>query len=138
MNMTEEQLEQLGLVEITFGKSDDFLKIKETLTRIGIPNLEKDSLSQTCHILHKRGKYYIAHFLQLFVLDGKRTSFDVEDRARLNYIVKMLEKWELISVVDKAALESLVYIGKPNIYVVPYRDKHKWKLIQKYTIGQGN
>ena len=123
------------LVEEHIKKPDDFLKIKETLTRIGISDSSGKSLSQSCHILHKRGKYYIVHFLQMFMLDGKRSSFSNEDRGRLNYIVAMIEKWGLVEVVNPSMILTPVLVGKSNIKVIPHKEKDKWILVSKYSIG---
>ena len=123
------------LVEVRLRDDDDFLKVKETLTRIGIPDHANSSLTQSCHILHKRGKYYIVHFLQMFMLDGKHSTFSLEDKARLNYIVSLLLKWNLIEVVDPKQIESPILVGKVNIKVIPYKEKSKWTLQQKYTLG---
>ena len=123
------------LVEVRLRDDDDFLKVKETLTRIGIPDHTNSSLTQSCHILHKRGKYYIVHFLQMFMLDGKHSTFSLEDKARLNYIVSLLLKWNLIEVVDPKQIESPILVGKVNIKVIPYKEKSKWTLHQKYTLG---
>ena len=123
------------LVEVRLLNDDDFLKVKETLTRIGIPDHANSSLTQSCHILHKRGKYYIVHFLQMFMLDGKHSTFSLEDKARLNYIVSLLLKWNLIEVVDPKQIESPILVGKVNIKVIPYKEKSKWALQQKYTLG---
>ena len=91
-----------NLVEIELPNEESFLKIKETLTRIGIASKKDQKLYQSCHILHKQGKYYIVHFKELFMLDGKQTNFDIEDQGRRNTIVNLLQQWELIKVVDKA------------------------------------
>ena len=96
-----------NLVEITFPEKDDFLKIRETLSRIGVASRKDKELFQSCHILHKRGKYYITHFKELFKLDGKPTSIDEGDIGRRNTIVNLLEQWKLVSVVDKSMIEEI-------------------------------
>lgn len=120
-------------VEVSLKEPSDFLKIKETLTRIGIKSKGTNTLSQTCHILHKAGKYYIVHFKQMFMLDDKQTNFSDDDIARLNYIVTLLQRWGLITVVSswfKPSNGSGVMVK-----IVPWRDKQNWTLVQKYSIG---
>ena len=124
------------LVEIRLKSPEDFLKIKETLTRVGISDYTGKTLSQSCHILHKRGKYYIVHFLQMFMMDGKRDSFPNEDKARLNYIVDLLVKWNLVELVDPTSILTPIIVGKANITIVPHKEKSEWTLVQKYTIGK--
>lgn len=128
-----------SLVEVTFEKPDDFLKIKETLTRVGIAGKSKNGeprpLYQSCHILQKRGKFYIVHFKELFALDGKLTDFTELDLARRNTIVKMLEGWGLVKVVKPEKIKSPV-IDYYFIKVIPYKEKENWNLIAKYTIGK--
>lgn len=127
----------IPLVEVKLKKPDFFNVIVETLTRIGIRGRSesgKPALFQTCHILHKQGKYYIVHFKQMYALDGRYSSFDREDHARLNYIVKLLQSWSLIDVVKPEQVET----PKPEmfgLYVIKYEDKSKWTLLPKYTIG---
>lgn len=122
-------------IEVTLKNEEDFLKVKETLTRIGIASRKDNTLYQSCHILHKKGKYYLVHFKELFLLDGKQSNFTEEDRQRRNTIAFLLEDWELISLVnpdpilnDRAKMSS--------IKVLPYKEKHLWKLESKYTIGK--
>ena len=120
-------------VEVSLKEPSDFLKIKETLTRIGIKSKGTNTLSQTCHILHKAGKYYIVHFKQMFMLDNKQTNFSDDDVARLNYIVTLLQHWGLITVVSswfKPSNDRDVMVK-----IVPWRDKQNWTLVQKYSIG---
>ena len=120
-------------VEVSLKEPSDFLKIKETLTRIGIKSKGTNTLSQTCHILHKAGKYYIVHFKQMFMLDNKQTNFSGDDIARLNYIVTLLQQWGLITVVSswfKPSNDRAVMVK-----IVPWRDKQNWTLVQKYSIG---
>jgi len=124
-----------NLVEIELPNEESFLKIKETLTRIGIASKKDQKLYQSCHILHKQGKYYIVHFKELFMLDGKQTNFDVEDQGRRNTIVNLLQQWELIKVVDKAKVES-PSAPLSQIKILPYKDKDAWELVAKYSIGR--
>ncbi|MBA94887.1 MAG: translation repressor protein [Rickettsiales bacterium] len=131
--MEEETIVQ-GFVEIKLRKSEDFLKIKETLTRIGIPSIKERKLYQSCHILHKRGKYYIVHFKELFKLDGKNTEIEEEDIQRRNLICSLLEEWELVELVDKNKIEDKLHIKK--IKIIPFSKKSEWELIAKYNIGK--
>ena len=123
-----------NLVEITFPEKDDFLKIRETLTRIGVASRREKELFQSCHILHKRGKYYIVHFKELFKLDGKPSTIDETDIGRRNSIVTLLEQWKLLSVVDKDKIkEPLTPLSQ--IKIIPFKQKSEWKLTSKYSIG---
>ena len=123
------------LLEITLSKDDDFLKVKETLTRIGVSSRKEKKLYQSCHILHKRGKYYIVHFKELFALDGLPTNLSDEDIGRRNTIANLLEEWELLEVVDQEQSEDpLTPINK--IKILPYREKGDWELCPKYHIGK--
>lgn len=132
MNEIESQV--ADLVEITFEKEDDFLKIRETLSRIGVASRKEQELYQSCHILHKRGRYYIVHFKELFKLDGKPTNIDENDIARRNTIVNLLEQWSLVKVVDSS---KIVEPKAPlsQIKIIPYKEKNQWNLITKYSIG---
>lgn len=124
-------------VEVRLPSPDDFLKVKETLTRIGIASRKDRKLYQSCHILHKQGKYYIVHFKELFLLDGKtqQTVFDDTDRARRNTIANMLSEWGLIELVD--ASRSVAPVIPPNqVTVLPFREKDDWLLVAKYEIGK--
>lgn len=131
-----------SLLEITLPDDDAFLKIRETLTRIGLRSrVHKDgkpTLYQSCHILHKRGKFYITHFKELFKLDGKESNFSDEDLMRRNTIAKLLENWELLSIVGDAepsmAIDKALENGK--IILLPYREKENWNLEPKYNIGK--
>ena len=122
------------LIEITFPEKDDFLKIRETLSRIGVASRKEKELFQSCHILHKKGKYYIVHFKELFKLDGKPTNFDESDIARRNTIIDLLRQWNLVSIV---ITNSIAEPRAPlsQIKVIPYKEKNEWKLTQKYSIG---
>ncbi len=125
-------------IEVTLPTPDDFLKVKETLTRIGVAS-RKDppTLYQSCHILHKQGKYYIIHFKELFLLDGKasQTQFEDSDRARRNSIANMLAAWGLVVLVDPARSASLVSPAG-SVTVLPFREKSGWTLVPKYEIGK--
>ena len=126
-----------GLVEVTFPEKDDFLKIRETLSRIGVASRKDKELFQSCHILHKRGKYYITHFKELFKLDGKPSNLDESDIARRNTIVSLLEQWKLVSVVNKTQIED-PKAPLRQIKIIPFREKSEWKLTTKYSIGSQN
>jgi len=120
-------------VEVTLPSDDAFLKVKETLTRIGISSKKSNTLFQSCHILHKQGKYYIVHFKELFMLDGKTTNFEAEDVTRRNTIVKLLSEWGLVTVKDASILEGTSNLS--NIKIIPYKQKNEWELVPKYNIG---
>ena len=123
------------LLEVELEHEDDFLKVKETLTRIGISSRKEKKLYQSCHILHKRGKYYIVHFKELFALDGLPTNIDDNDIARRNTIAKLLEEWELVTRVDlENCEEPMASLGQ--IKILPFRDKDEWELCPKYHIGK--
>lgn len=121
------------LLEIQFENDNDFLKIKETLTRIGIASNKDKTLYQSTHILHKRGKYYIVHFKELFALDGKNTNIEVGDIERRNAIASLLVEWNLLTVVNIEQLEPMGHIGQ--FKVISFKDKRNWELVPKYTIG---
>lgn len=134
--MEEDKLVQ-ELVEITFPEKDDFLKIRETLSRIGVASRKDKELFQSCHILHKKGKYYIVHFKELFKLDGKQTNFDESDMGRRNTIIDLLKQWNLISVLKESQIiEPRAPLSQ--IKVIPFKEKTEWKLTQKYSIGSNN
>ena len=122
------------LVEVTFPERDDFLKIRETLSRIGVASRREQELFQSCHILHKRGKYYITHFKELFKLDGKPTNIDESDIGRRTTIVGLLEQWNLVSVVNKSQIEE-PKAPLSQIKIIPFKEKNDWKLTTKYSIG---
>jgi hypothetical protein len=124
-----------SLVEVTLPSDDSFLKVKETLTRIGVASRKDKKLYQSCHILHKQGKYYITHFKELFMLDGKVNNFDDEDKARRNAIINLLEEWNLIKVVNHTQIEDPV-APLSQIKVLPYKEKNDWELVPKYSIGK--
>lgn len=124
-----------SLVEVRIAEEEDFLKIKETLTRIGVASRKDQKLYQSCHILHKQGKYYIVHFKELFALDGKPTDFTSEDKGRRNTIITLLEEWELVRVVDREKVEE-VKAPMSQIKIISHKDKHNWILEAKYNIGR--
>ena len=123
-----------GMLEIEpKGGDDGFRKIKETLTRMGVPNREHNVLNQSAHILHRRGQYYICHFKELFALDGLRTDFDDSDKARRNRIAQMLEDWGLIEVLKKDQMQPMAHPSA--VKVIRHSEKDQWTLQPKYTIG---
>jgi len=122
-------------IEVRLPTEDSFLKIKETLTRIGISSRKEKKLYQSCHILHKKGRYSILHFKELFILDGKHNTFTEEDQARRNTIVNLLEEWELLEIVDKEKTKEPV-AGLNQIKIISYKDKSDWELAVKYNIGK--
>lgn len=121
------------MVEINLREPDDFLKVRETLTRIGVASRKEKKLYQSCHILHKQGKYYIVHFKELFALDGKYANITVNDVQRRNRIIKLLVDWGLVELLEE---EKIIDIAPLNqIKVIAYREKNEWTLEQKYNIG---
>lgn len=127
------QVEQL--VEVKLPTEDSFLKVKETLTRIGVASRKDKKLYQSCHILHKQGKYYIVHFKELFMLDGKNNDFGEEDIGRRNTICNLLAEWGLISVVSPDKVKEPV-APLSQVKILPYREKNEWELVPKYSIGK--
>ena len=123
-----------AMVEVKLDEPDDFLKVRETLTRIGIASRKEKTLFQSCHILHKQGKYYIVHFKELFALDGKTTNFTENDQARRNSIANLLAEWELISLVepDKSAEPTFPL---SQLKILSFKEKDEWDLTPKYNIG---
>jgi hypothetical protein len=124
-----------NLLEVTLNKEDDFLKIRETLSRIGVASKKENTLYQSCHILHKRGKYYIVHFKELFALDGKPTNFSESDQQRRNTIATLLEDWNLLEVVNENFIDENIEINLKQIKVLSFKEKSKWNLETKYNIG---
>ena len=118
-------------VEVKLKEENDFLKTKETLTRIGIASKRTNTLYQSCHILHKQGRYFIVHFKELFSLDGKPTDITQEDLDRRNIIAKLLEQWELVELIDPIDIK----INMSNLKIVSHKDKTNWTLESKYSIG---
>ena len=123
-----------NMLEISFKENDDFLKIRETLTRIGVASRKNKTLYQSCHILHKRGKYYLVHFKELFALDGKESSITENDLARRNAIARLLEEWDLLSILDEEQA-STPLAPMSQIKVLPHKEKPEWNLVAKYNIG---
>jgi hypothetical protein len=122
-------------VEVTLPNPDNFLKVRETLSRIGVASKKDKTLYQSCHILHKQGRYYIVHFKQLFLLDGKQSDFVEDDRARLNTIANLLSEWELVSLVDEN--KSAVPVAPlSQIKIISHKEKIDWNLVAKYNIGK--
>ena len=122
------------LIEVELDQPDDFLKVKETLTRIGVASRKENKLFQSCHILHKQGKYYIVHFKELFALDGKPTNFSENDVARRNTISNLLQEWELVKLVDSNNTDDVAPMNQ--IKIISYSEKDEWELIPKYNIGK--
>jgi hypothetical protein len=121
-------------IEIELPDSESFLKVKETLTRIGIASRKEKKLHQSCHILHKQGKYAILHFKELFILDGKENNITEEDYGRRNTIVNLLEEWNLIKVVDQSKTQDPI-TPLSQIKIISYKEKNDWELSSKYQIG---
>lgn len=123
------------LLEVKLGEEDDFLKVRETLTRIGVASRKDKTLYQSCHILHKQGKFYIVHFKEMFALDGKHSNFSEEDRGRRNTIAKLLEDWGLIKIVEPNRF-SQPKATMNQIKILPHKEKDEWTLVTKYAIGK--
>jgi len=122
------------MIECTIDEPDDFLKIRETLTRIGVASRKDKTLFQSCHILHKQGRYYIVHFKELFALDGKPTNFSENDQARRNTIANLLAEWSLIKLVDSNRTSELT-VPLNQLKILAYKEKDEWELTAKYNIG---
>lgn len=122
------------LVWVELKQDEDFLKIKETLTRIGVASKKDKKLYQSCHILHKQGKYAIVHFKELFALDGKPNNFSDEDRERRNTIAALLEEWNLLKIVNPEIVKNQAPLNQ--IKIVSFKEKSDWELISKYSIGK--
>lgn len=123
------------LVEVTLPDPDNFLKVRETLSRIGVASKKDKTLYQSCHILHKQGRYYIVHFKQLFLLDGKQSDFTDDDKGRLNTIANLLHEWELVGLVDKSKSANPV-APLSQIKIISHKEKNEWNLVAKYNIGK--
>lgn len=123
------------MVEVRLRTREDFLKIKETLTRIGVASKKDKSLFQSCHILHKQGRYFIVHFKELFALDGKETNFSGEDRARRNTIANLLAEWQLLDLVEPEVSATDV-ASMSQIKIISHHEKGDWILVPKYSIGK--
>ena len=123
-----------NMLEVTIKQPDDFLKVRETLTRIGVASRKDKTLFQSCHILHKQGKYFIVHFKELFALDGKHSNLTTNDVQRRNRITKLLSDWGLVVMVDENRIEDIAPLNQ--IKVISFRDKKEWILESKYNIGK--
>ena len=123
-----------SMVEVSLREPDDFLKVRETLTRIGVASRKEKKLYQSCHILHKQGKYYIVHFKELFALDGKKANLSLNDVQRRNRIVQLLGDWGLVSIKSKERIADVAPLSQ--IKVLPYKEKGDWTLESKYNIGK--
>ena len=122
-----------SMLEITLNEPDDFLKVRETLTRIGVASRKDKKLFQSCHILHKQGRYFIVHFKELFLLDGKKSNLEENDLARRNTIAQLMSDWGLISIESVSSVEPLAPMRQ--IKIIPYKEKNNWELCPKYNIG---
>ena len=122
------------MVEVFLSEPDDFLKVRETLTRIGVASRKEKKLYQSCHILHKQGKYYIVHFKELFALDGKKANLSVNDIQRRNRIVQLLSDWGLVGILSSETIKDIAPLNQ--IKVISYKDKGDWILETKYNIGK--
>jgi|TARA_R100000908_G_C3696249_1_gene108544 hypothetical protein len=123
------------MVEVGLQEQEDFLKVRETLTRIGVASRKDKTLYQSCHILHKQGKYYIVHFKELFALDGKPTNFNEEDQGRRNTITNLLAEWGLINIVHpEKATDPIAPLSQ--IKIISHKEKDEWALVAKYNIGR--
>ena len=135
MNAIEEvQWTAESMVEVGLKEPDDFLKVRETLTRIGVASRKEKKLYQSCHILHKQGKYYIVHFKELFALDGKKANLSTNDVQRRNRIVQLLSDWGLVSMISKEVIADVAPLSQ--IKVLAYKEKGDWTLESKYNIGK--
>ena len=121
------------MIQVSLKEPDDFLKVRETLTRIGVASKKEKKLYQSCHILHKKGQYFIVHFKELFALDGKHANLTVNDVQRRNRIIRLLSDWGLVEVVDEEKIMDIAPLNQ--IKVIAYREKNEWILEQKYNIG---
>tara|TARA_A200000159_G_scaffold110576_1_gene103608 strand:+ start:25596 stop:26027 length:432 start_codon:yes stop_codon:yes gene_type:complete len=132
--LNEVQWTKDDMVEVNLKEPDDFLKVRETLTRIGVASRKEKKLYQSCHILHKKGQYYIVHFKELFALDGKKVNLSENDVQRRNRIVKLLSDWGLVEIVKEAVVSDAAPLSQ--IKVIAYKDKGEWILESKYNIGK--
>ncbi len=125
-----------NMLEVTLNEPDDFLKIRETLTRIGVASRKDNKLYQSCHILHKQGRYFIVHFKELFLLDGKKSNLEENDVARRNTIATLMSDWGLLSIDNKDKLQPIAPLRQ--IKIISFKDKDQWELCPKYNIGNGS
>lgn len=136
-NKQVRKIDVADLVEVRLQSSDDFLKVRETLTRIGVASRKDNILFQSCHILHKKGLYYVVHFKELFALDGKPTNITDNDIARRNTIANLLDEWGLVVLVNKDK-SAYPVVSINQIKILPHQDKQSWELKSKYNIGSNN
>ncbi len=122
-----------SMLEVTLNEPDDFLKVRETLTRMGVASRKDKKLFQSCHILHKQGRYFIVHFKELFLLDGKKSNLEENDIARRNTIATLISDWGLISIENKENIKPLAPMRQ--IKIIPFKEKEEWELCPKYNIG---
>ena len=132
--LKEVQWTKDDMVEVLLPQADDFLKDRETLTRIGVASRKEKKLYQSCHILHKKGQYYIVHFKELFALDGKKANLYANDVQRRNRIIKLLSDWGLVKIVNESVIEDAAPLSQ--IKVISYKEKSEWGLESKYNIGK--
>ena len=124
-----------NMLEVTLNEPDDFLKIRETLTRIGVASRKDNKLYQSCHILHKQGRYFIVHFKELFLLDGKKSNLEDNDVGRRNTIATLMSDWGLLTVENRTQLQPIAPLRQ--IKIISFKDKDQWELCPKYNIGNG-
>ena len=123
------------LIEVKIGEEEDFLKIKETLTRIGVATRKEKKLYQSCHIFHKQGKYYIVHFKEMFAIDGKPSNFSEEDKGRRNKIIELLQDWGLLKVIEPELIKEPL-ASMSQIKIINHKEKNEWSLEAKYNMGR--
>lgn len=121
-------------LEVKLAEEEDFLKVKETLTRMGVASKKDKILYQSCHILHKQGRYYVVHFKELFALDGKPTDFTDEDRFRRNTIASLLEEWNLVKILNSAIIDNKLPLSQ--VKIISFKEKDSWVLMSKYSVGK--
>ena len=136
MGETEVQWKQTDMVEVLLGEPDDFLKVRETLTRIGVASRKERKIYQSCHILHKQGRYYIVHFKELFALDGKKANISLNDVQRRNRIVQLLVDWGLVTISTESQEKIKDLAPLNQIKVLSFKEKGEWTLESKYNIGR--
>jgi hypothetical protein len=124
-----------SLIEVKIAEEEDFLKIKETLTRIGVASRKEKKLYQSCHIFHKQGKYYIVHFKEMFAIDGKPSNFSDEDKGRRNKIIELLQDWQLLKVVESDRIKNPI-ASMSQIKIINHKEKNDWTLEAKYNMGR--
>ena len=132
--LKEVQWNRNEMVEVNLKEPDDFLKVRETLTRIGVASRKERTLYQSCHILHKKGQYYIVHFKELFALDGKKANLSENDLQRRNRIIKLLSDWGLVEIVKESSIKDAAPLSQ--IKVIAFKEKGEWSLESKYNIGK--